>query len=321
MLDRENTTDSDEKKRRRPRLRLCLGVAACIVLVMLLAVAVDIIFGDRTAQREPSFPPQAYESLPDVVRLSRMGVEIGGIGDSVTDVNTDGRPVQNEDLACLANWLHLESVLLGGPRLTGAVLQYLPHGNDLRSMFLVIPGLDDRSLAYLSDLPRLWRLEIRGKIIASKGQEKYVPNITDNGLEHIGKIKSLVELSLLGIPVTDTGLWHLSGLVNLEYLELENTRITDAGLVHLSEMNKLGTLELTGAAITDSGLAQLFELSNLEVLGLYRTQITARGVTEILKSKALPNLESLDLRETMVTKVDVVRSQAERPELTIYVGE
>jgi hypothetical protein len=318
MLDRESHADFGAKKRRRLRLGLCLCVAVCIVVPALVTGTVAWIWMDRVALQQPTSPPQAYVSLPDVVRLSKLGMRISGVGNSVTDVSTDGRPVRDEDLACLAKWSGLKFVDFYGPQLTGSVLQYLPTDSHLDSLSVLIPGLDDRSLAYLSNLQSLSALKICGNLHTPKGLE-FVPNITDEGLEHLGRIKGLVELWLSGIPVTDTGLANLSGLTDLEHLTLQDTRITDAGLTSLLPMTKLTKLYLVGATITDSGLSTLFKLHNLKVLVLDKTRITGRGIAELVKSKALPNLEYLTLRDTLVTKAELMELRRERPELTIML--
>ena len=53
--------------------------------------------------------------------------------------------------------------------------------------------------------------------------------ITDDGLEHLGGLTSLVVLSLHTTAATNAGLKHLEGLRNLETLIVPQTKITEAG--------------------------------------------------------------------------------------------
>ena len=67
-------------------------------------------------------------------------------------------------------------------------------------------------------------------------------DVTDAGLDTVGKLKSLVRLHLERTKITDAGLAHLKGLTNLEYLNLYGTGVTDGGLEQLTGLKKLKKL-------------------------------------------------------------------------------
>ncbi|CAI2193693.1 9238_t:CDS:10, partial [Funneliformis geosporum] len=58
-------------------------------------------------------------------------------------------------------------------------------------------------------------------------------NVTDAGVMHIGRIKSLTFLSLSGTKLTDVGMTALKDLENLAELYLDRTNITDLGLANI----------------------------------------------------------------------------------------
>ncbi|MBX3474482.1 MAG: hypothetical protein KF754_08875 [Planctomycetes bacterium] len=101
------------------------------------------------------------------------------------------------------------------------------------------------------------------------------PNVTDKGLQVLGKMKALKRLSLSatgdgpplpGAPkagkmrITNEGLAHLAGLENLVELNLSGQAITDAGLAHLKGLVALRVLVLSGVpGVTPAGEAALRE--------------------------------------------------------------
>ena len=58
-------------------------------------------------------------------------------------------------------------------------------------------------------------------------------NVTDRGIEAIGKLKHLTFLSLDGTSVTDRSMKWIGSLKNLDSLSMNGTQITDAGTTYL----------------------------------------------------------------------------------------
>ncbi len=127
------------------------------------------------------------------------------------------------------------------------------------------------------------------------------PNLDDEGLSFVGKLRDLEQLHLGNTNITDAGLRHLEGLKHLKVLVLENTKITDAGLKHLASLENLRRLYLDNniirdgkpvraVRITDEGIGSLKTLTRLEDLVLDRTQITDRGLERLQDMRSLRNL-------------------------------
>jgi hypothetical protein len=119
----------------------------------------------------------------------------------------------------------------------------------------------------------------------------YGTQVSDAGLEPVGRLTHLQSLHLSDTPVTDAGLQHLRELTELRELGLNRTRVTDAGLSQLRGLPNLSSLALDGTRITDAGLVQLKGFPRLKRLFLNRTGVTPAGVQEL--KRTMPNLQIL----------------------------
>ncbi len=90
-------------------------------------------------------------------------------------------------------------------------------------MLEIVGDHGDESLKRLAVFPRLKNLYAN------------CPAITNEGLEHIGRSRSLQMLSLRDTRIDDDGIRHLAGLDNLVVLWLNNTNVTKAGVEKLQE--------------------------------------------------------------------------------------
>jgi hypothetical protein len=80
--------------------------------------------------------------------------------------------------------------------------------------------LTDRGLQELSDT-RIQRLSLRA------------PRVTDEGLRHMSRIKSLQMLTIEDAGISDAGLRQLQSLSGLRFLRLTNTAVSEAALAEL----------------------------------------------------------------------------------------
>jgi hypothetical protein len=177
----------------------------------------------------------------------------------------------------------LKSVLLVNiPATKLTEFTFLKGMNNIRTFNGLDTDLDDASLGYLKDCPKLESL--------SAGTN-FQNHVTDDGIQNLKDMKFLVYLDILGTRATDLGLGHIKGLTNLKYLAMGNqgikTDITDAGIAHIAGMKKLETLIVVNAAVTDAGLEHVKKLSNLKRLHLAKTNVTEAGAASL--KTALPN--------------------------------
>ena len=90
-------------------------------------------------------------------------------------------------------------------------------------------------------------------------------NLSDAGLEHIGRLTGLVNLDISNNwRISNVGLKHLRHLTGLVNLNISfNVRISDAGLKHLHHMTGLVNLNISCCDISDAGLRHLYHLTGL----------------------------------------------------------
>lgn len=98
--------------------------------------------------------------------------------------------------------------------------------------------------------------------------------------------KQLIWLKLGSSKTTDEVLEEIAKLTSLIRLSLEKTFITDKGLQQLKNLSQLQYLNLVGTKVTAQGIEQLKELKNLQQIYLYQTAISP-GEWKNLK-KAFP---------------------------------
>jgi hypothetical protein len=109
----------------------------------------------------------------------------------------------------------------------GEGLQHIAKWTNHRELFFNgCPNVTDASLRHLVDLPHLERLSLV--------EEGGGMVITDAGLVHVGNMKNLKSLMIIGMPqVTDAGLNSLHGLSQLEQLVVRRTAASENGLAQL----------------------------------------------------------------------------------------
>jgi len=132
-----------------------------------------------------------------------------------------GAAASDECLAAAASlsnleWLHCFNA-------TDAGIAHLPRLHRLKSLANHGSGLTDESLRVLGTMPQLEELSLP------------YGAFSDDGLDHIGRLKRLTRLTINNgaSKYTDAGLVHLEGLHRLEQVSLSSPFITPAGVMRL----------------------------------------------------------------------------------------
>jgi hypothetical protein len=164
-------------------------------------------------------------------------------------------------------------------------------GLDFRCKFeLAILGA--RPAAKDDDLAMLENLPLTGFYLGDQ------TDITDQGFEHVGDLRSLKNLTVRNLPrVTDAGLVHLRGLSKLTGLSLMGTAIDGSGLDKIEHL-PIEALSLTGDRVTNGSLAHLKGFRRLKWLHLEGTQITNDAIPYLME---LEQVERLFIRSDFVT--------------------
>ena len=120
-------------------------------------------------------------------------------------------------------------------------------------------------------------------------------------LSHLGKIKSLRSVELVG-AVTDDLIAHLVKLPGLESLTLSGSSVTNNCLKHLRGLPKLSCLQLTRPGISDDGLPFIAEITSLRELVIRDSKLTGQGLVHLGR---LNQLTKLDVQGAQVDDTDL----------------
>ncbi len=210
------------------------------------------------------------------------------------------RIASDDDLAVIARIDTVVDMWLVDSQVTDAGLRRLQPQKNLLSLQLDGTEVTDAGLKHLAGLPHLQALYIARNHVTGAGLadlhdsplERLIigTEVNDAGLEAIGKIATLRELSLWGPEVTDTGVAHLRGLKELESLGITASKLTNDSLKEIGQLKKLAGLNLNRAAISDDGLKHLAGLKALRRLGLDATSVTDKGLAALEPLKSIYEL-------------------------------
>lgn len=124
--------------------------------------------------------------------------------------------------------------------------RHLPH---LTCIDLHGTSISSESLVHITTCEKLSKLVL-----------SYCRNIDDVGLQLIGPLSNLTQISLSGCSITDTGLCHIaSHCRGLKHIFLNETSITDIGIIavadHCNDLCVLSASSVKGAWLRPNSYA------------------------------------------------------------------
>ena len=135
--------------------------------------------------------------------------------------------------------------------------------------------------------------------------------VTDEGLQSLGPMPELRDLSLSRTLITDAVIPMLvQQFPGLEHLRLDRTAITDKSLNDIVKLSSLKELSLFRTRVSDAGCPNISKLTTLKKISLDQTMITDAGLKSLLTMK---QLESLSVWKTQVTEEAAEEFVKERP--------
>lgn len=123
-------------------------------------------------------------------------------------------------------------------------------------------------------------------------------DLTDAGLQSVGKLKKLQKLSVCDTLVSEKGLVVLQKLPLLEKLNLSRMKLDEGVAEHLKGLKNLRLLDLTGTQLKDATVNKLPKFEQLKVLILRRNNVTDRCIDSVLRYK---NLYLFDVTDTWIS--------------------
>jgi Leucine-rich repeat (LRR) protein len=231
------------------------------------------------------------------------------------ELELGGGKISDGGLAHLRKLPKLQYLMLWGGSFTDAGMAYVKEIRSLRIFWpFRINTIGDQGLAYLAGLPNLERLNLC-----------YNDKITDLGMAHVARMKSLRQLDISSTNIGDVGAEHLRQLRDLELLELpdgisrsavadllatkprlrslscgnsSNCTYGDEVLEQVGRMADIEKLNISGISVTDSGVAHLTRCTRLKDVSLFACPITNKGLAEFGK---ITSLERLYLHKARLT--------------------
>lgn len=138
-------------------------------------------------------------------------------------------------------------------------------------------GADAKTVLLVVDLKQLGALDLTGCRISDDDLAKLVP-------------LSLGQIHLTGTAVTDAGMEHLAKMKTLSLVNVEDTAVGDDGLAKLVTLPRLGDLWLNGSQVTDKGLSQLRSAPNIWRLSIGGSSISNDSLKQLIGMKKLSGL-------------------------------
>jgi internalin A len=254
---------------------------------------------------------------------------------NVTSLNLACTQITDEALKHLVHFPLLRSLNLQGTRITDKGIHYLRSLDFIQELDLGDTRITIAGVAELGSLATLHKLVLpfgldsdsvaeRTAALVDLEEDYFGPDdLSDKGLQYIGRLENLKNFSLTGNRFTAAGLKELQKLHRLETLSFWKAGLTDEGLAaikkipslrtlqligcervtnegmrHIGEMVQLRSLDIDTATITDEGVRHLRGLIHLNSLGLSSTGISDRGIDAIVGMK---QLQCLYLEDTHMT--------------------
>ncbi|MBI1314457.1 hypothetical protein GC176_24455 [bacterium] len=217
--------------------------------------------------------------------LTDAGLQLISEFPNLQALNAAGRKLSAELISAIGEKTSLRELDLTGSPIDPIIANSLSGLSHLQNIHLDETASGDSAAAAVSSLPI--------EVLSLNGTP-----LTDAGLQEIGKIKTLKELSVARTQVTGIGFRALKG-ANLVTLNASSTRFGVEGLVNLRGMKSLEVLHLFAAGVVEHTKAKVFTtMPNLRVLNLNSNQISSAGMHQLFKG--LKNLEELYLQSTQV---------------------
>jgi uncharacterized protein (TIGR03067 family) len=224
---------------------------------------------DALLKSLPKLPLQGQLGLYSD-KLTDAGIRAVADCRKLTAITLDGKQLTNACLEHLTGLPELQRVALGKNFTRGAF--------DVLSRLESLTILDVTELKpELSDLkkvPKLKTLSLSGK----KYDDEAARTIADT-------FKSLDSVYLRHTSITNAGVEHLSRIKTLKILTLDDSLVDDGMAESIRKMKQLTWLSLEHCAIGDDTLAALSECPDMWYVFLVQTQVTDKGLANLPKLK------------------------------------
>lgn len=119
-------------------------------------------------------------------------------------------------------------------------------------------------------------------------------NVTDDGLEYVGKMPNLTKLELTNCNISDKGLAFLRNLKKLDTLQISKTRVSEKCMETVKCFKRLRSLEMFNTPVTDSSIAKLKDLPLQDIGILGCSRVTERVIEPLAARGRLTQVNASD---------------------------
>jgi hypothetical protein len=148
-------------------------------------------------------------------------------------------------LGFLLDVTQIDSLTLSNVQLSQYGVGVINQLKNLKRLALTVNAFDDERLRWFGQLKSDLSLTVMNS-----------PKITDEGWRHLAAAP-LRSLSIIHNSITDRGLFHIGKIKSLQTLTIYRSPISDAGIKHLQELKSLRYLMLQDTKVTEEGMARL----------------------------------------------------------------
>lgn len=296
------------------RLYLTEGVSgAGMAHVSKLKSLTGLHFNGKHRLRDSDLALLARLERLEELSLCRGGLSSAGLGRLAQLTNLSrlrfwGDSITDDIVAQLKGVSSLKNLNLAHSQITDAGLSHVSAMTGLEILALYGCNITDKGLAHLGSMPSLKMLNLSGCPPGSIDINN--PRISDAGMAHLKRARTLERLDLPNTGISDKGLAHLSELSNLRSLSVGlRTGLSglpnhygDEGVKSLAKLRRLETLRIGGPHVTDAAMPDIASLSSLRELALYGCPITREGLSFLT---ALKSLEGLSIHRADLKKADL----------------
>ncbi len=239
---------------------LSIGSEGRSVAARALAASRSLRFSSDSSAQTLSILPELRDleelTLSGAHQVKSDGFSHIGAMKGLRKLTLQGMEVAPECFEHLVQLARLEELDLDLHATSDTGLQVISQMKQLKSLRLVY-NLSDEGVRHMESLVNLETLTLRSC------------KVSDDGLAQLTKLPKLKHLELLYLPLlTNDGVEHIGRAGSLRSLSLDHSKeVTDAALRYLTELEGLKSLSVRGTKITRKALQELRDtLPNLNVV-------------------------------------------------------
>jgi Leucine-rich repeat (LRR) protein len=241
------------------------------------------------------FMPSIGQDKNDIEFLRRFSarLEFSQKTNELTNLRIESNAFTNDDFGVVIKFKAIDTLHVRRSKVTDDGLKNLNQLPNLQYLILnENTNLRGTGFANFTGNKTLKTLMLRGCPISDEGVQSIakieslvslnlaVSKVTNKALKSVDKLDNLESLWLTKTAIDNTGLKYIKG-PSLRALLVGDTSIDDEAVKTIAGLPKLAWLDISGTKVTDNCVDDLLKINGLQILDIRRTRISVRGVNTI----------------------------------------